>query len=40
MNLNFEYKDGAKVYDIRSNPMAGKGSSPDENKRVFILHLE
>lgn len=40
INLNFDCVDGTKVYDTRSNPMAGRGSAPGENRRTFILHLE
>lgn len=38
--LNFEYTDGAKVTDIRSNPMAGDSAVASESTRLFILHLE
>ncbi len=38
--LNFEYRDGAKVIDLRTNPMGDSGGGSSENKRVFILHLD
>lgn len=40
VNLNFDCVDGAKVYDTRSNPLAGRDFAPNENRRLFILHLE
>ncbi len=40
ISLNFDCVDGAKVYDTRSNPLAGRDFAPNENRRLFILHLE
>lgn len=38
--LNFEYRDGAKVIDVRTNPIGETGGGGAQSSRSFILHLD
>ncbi|NLF50803.1 MAG: hypothetical protein GX577_06665 [Leptolinea sp.] len=38
--LNFEYRDGAEVIDVRTNPIGETGGGGAESSRSFILHLD